>query len=196
MGQWAQQLKAWVCTQKDLLIPAEKKRICWTFNKIPSVQTTNNRTIQLRVTANLPSPSRPEQPPEVPRGKNAPLSLQRPLRYASALLLTSRQFNCVHMAPAQETVVSKSIIVRWWPDTSRYSIVDLSYTEDQLFYVIFYIKWNIGCVVSQLSVIEICDFDYWRYFNLFIYDVTNKTFWTVKQSKYALNKNTPRCACN
>lgn len=133
MGQWAQQLKAWVCTQKDLLIPAEKKRICWTFNKIPSVQTTNNRTIQLRVTANLPSPSQPEQPPEVPRGDNIPLRLQRPLRYASVLLLTSRQFNCVHMAPGQETVVSKSIIVRRWPETSRYSIVDLSYTEDQLF---------------------------------------------------------------
>lgn len=44
MGQWAKQLKAWVCTQKDLLIPEEKKIICWTFNKIPSVQTTNNRT--------------------------------------------------------------------------------------------------------------------------------------------------------
>lgn len=73
-------------------------------------QQPHNNKIQLRVervTANPPSPSWPEQPPEAPRGKNAPLSLQRPLRYASVLLLTSRQFNCVHMAPGQETCLKE-----------------------------------------------------------------------------------------
>lgn len=73
-------------------------------------QQPHNNKIQLRVervTANPPSPSWPEQPPEAPRGKNAPLSLQRPLRYASVLLLTSRQFNFVHMAPGQETCLKE-----------------------------------------------------------------------------------------